>query len=791
MKKAVICATALIALGMTIFGLLQFGADGAYDDAYVTEQYASDIYAEPLGIKQSEFFAQTARTISIFRVDGDDATVISAAGGAGRAARAGQRLNQGNAIITGNGTYVYLQFDHISIIRIDELSHVMVGFEGGRLALLVQRGSAPVEVQQSAHTAQVVGSNLMIGVRGDFWVEMMSHGVAITEDGALWAWGSNYFGQIGDGTTEYRHYPVRVMDNVIAAQAGDSYTSAVTVDGMLWVWGNIGYAQASLAEQGMSRNSPVPIREVDADFAFREPGAFAYSYRPGHMFIIADGVLLAFGSNWYGQLGDGTTQYQPGWVTIMENVSAVYTTYTHTFAITAEHKLWAWGNNSYGQLGDGTTINRYSPVLVMENVADVFAFDRCMACVTGAYTVVLTNCGSIYAWGSNRLGQLGDGSTTCRHSPVHIIGDIAAVSVGSYRSLALDGNGDLWEWGVNRPSPEKIMGNVSAMSAGSGCVYFSPWRYSPVRNLDHVVYASIGGCSALAITMGGVLWAWGNNWSGQLGDGTTQHRYYPVRIMEDVLLVSTASEAGGGHTLAITNDGALWAWGGILFGGQYTSLAPVRIMEDVVAASAGPGRSMAITSDGILWAWGSNRDGTLGDGTTMDRFWPVPIMENVSAVATGFYHTLAVTFDGDLWAWGYNWGGQLGDGTTESRPYPVQIMGNVANISAGHISSYAITYDGVLWAWPASGESDDGTFQTWFYPVPIMENVRSVYAGIGHGSMAITDDNVLWALNSSAIAILDDASMLCDADMNFPMPVAKNVSAVFLGVSQAIVIPAQ
>jgi len=170
-----------------------------------------------------------------------------------------------------------------------------------------------------------------------------------------------------------------------------------------------------------------------------------------------------------------------------------------------------------------------------------------------------------------------------------------------------------------------------------------------------------GSYHTLAIKSDGTLWAWGYNYSGQLGDGTTSNKTTPVQI-------------GTG-----TN------WSQIAAGGYHT---------------------LAIKSDGTLWAWGYNSYGQLGDGTTSNKTTPVQIGTgtNWSQIAAGGYHTLAIKSDGTLWAWGYNSYGQLGDGASGGGNYkttPVQIGTgtNWSQIAAGGYHTLAIKSDGTLWAW--------------------------------------------------------------------------------------------
>jgi len=180
----------------------------------------------------------------------------------------------------------------------------------------------------------------------------------------------------------------------------------------------------------------------------------------------------------------------------------------------------------------------------------------------------------------------------------------------------------------------------------------------------------------------GTVWAWGDNYSGQLGDGTTTERRTPVQVsgLTDVIAVT----GGEGHGLALRADGTLWAWGdnysGQLGDGTTTERrTPVQVsgLTDVIAVAAGGYHSLAVKTDGTLWTWGDNWSGQLGDGTTTERITPVQILglTDVIAIAAGWEHSLALKSDGTVWAWGLNDEGRLGDGTSDGRTSPVQVKG--------------------------------------------------------------------------------------------------------------------
>jgi len=178
----------------------------------------------------------------------------------------------------------------------------------------------------------------------------------------------------------------------------------------------------------------------------------------------------------------------------------------------------------------------------------------------------------------------------------------------------------------------------------------------------------------------GAAWAWGNNQSGQLGDGDTADSSTPLAVagLNDVVAVAS----GGSHSLAVTADGSVWSWGAngsgqLGDGNNADSAAPIKIatLTDISAVAAGESHSLALGKDGKVWAWGENSSGQLGDGTTVNRNTPVQIewLNNIVAIAAGKVHSMALAQDGTVWSWGGNYSGQLGDGTVANATRPVQV----------------------------------------------------------------------------------------------------------------------
>jgi alpha-tubulin suppressor-like RCC1 family protein len=340
--------------------------------------------------------------------------------------------------------------------------------------------------------------------------------------------------------------------------------------------------------------------------------------------------------------------------------------YQHSVRVKQDGTVWAWGENNQGQLGDGTITRRLLPV----QVPDLHGVTALAAGQT--HTVALRQDGTVWAWGFNGSGQLGDGTTARRLLPVQVpdLHGVTALAAGQSYTVALRQDGTVWAWGDN------ANGHL-----GDGT---TTRRLLPVRvpSLNGVTALAAGNFHTVALRQDGTVWTWGHNIHGQLGNGTTTGSTTPVQVPD--LHGVTAVAAGNGHTVALRQDGTVWAWGfnsgGQLGNGTATgSASPVQVPDfhGVTALSARYLHTVALRQDGTVWAWGTNSNGQLGDGTTTLRRSPVqvPDLNGVTALAAGDVHTLVLRQDGAVWAWGNNTFGQLGNGTVTSRPSPVQVLG--------------------------------------------------------------------------------------------------------------------
>ena len=364
------------------------------------------------------------------------------------------------------------------------------------------------------------------------------------------------------------------------------------------------------------------------------------------------------------------TDAQP---TAAATATAVSAGDAHTCAVTTAGGLKCWGLNSNGQLGDGTTTDRTTP-------ADVVGLTSGVAAVSAGFshTCALTTVGGLKCWGLNEHGGLGDGTTTQRTTPVAVTGltsGVAAISAGGVHTCALTTAGGLKCWGFN-----------GSGQLGDGTTTDRTTPVDVAGLTSGVTAVTVKGNHSCALTAAGGGKCWGSNNNGQLGDGTFTNRTTAVDVVGLTAGVAAVS-AGRTHTCAVTTTGGLKCWGknsNFQLGDgtstiRTTAVDVVGLTSGVATVSAGRFHTCAVTTAGGLKCWGFNGSGQLGDGTLTKRSTPVDVAGLTSGVkaaaARGKDHTCALTTASGLKCWGLNDLGQLGDGTTTSHTTPADVIG--------------------------------------------------------------------------------------------------------------------
>jgi alpha-tubulin suppressor-like RCC1 family protein len=660
-------------------------------------------------------------------------------------------------------------------------------------------------------------SPVQIGTMTD-WKEIyggVEYSMAIKTNGTLWGWGSNSSGKLGLNDTSQRNSPVQIgtLTNWSKVSAGNSHTMAVKTDGTLWSWG-IGAGGPLGLNDTISRSSPVQVgtltnwSDVSASilgavrhniYGTTSWGSFNYS-----LALKTDGTLWSWGANTFGQLGLGDVVSRSSPVQIGTSTwNSITARGFHSFSIRTDGILWGWGYNGYGELGlNNTILNTTTTLTVPTNVG----YETSWSQLSLGYDhgVATKTNGTLWTWGVNGAGQIGDNSTTTRSSPIQIgtLTGWSKVSAGASHTMAIYTDGTLWSWGLGTSGQLGLEANTPSWTIDRGTY----WNE-----------ITSGDFHTMAIKTDGTLWGWGFNGSGQLGDVTIVNRSSPVQIGTRTNWSSVSS--GGSHTMAIYTDGTLWGWGrndsGQLgLNNLIDRSSPVQIgtLTNWSKVSAGGKFTFSIKTDGTLWSWGSNSSGQLGqnditarsspvqigtltdwldvsigyfpagslttgtvialktngtlwgiggeigDGTGSNRSSPIQIgtLTDWQKISCGSPHKLAIKTDGTLWAWGRNNEGQLGDGTSVNRLSPVQVgtLTSWYNLSTtANYTSAAIKTDGTLWSWGLGtfGQLGDGTFVSKSSPVQIgtLTNWSSISIGNSH-TIAIKTDGTLRAWGGNA-----------------------------------------
>lgn len=572
---------------------------------------------------------------------------------------------------------------------------------------------------------------------------------AMDSDNNIWMWGINYYGQFGDGSTNFSDVPKKITDlNSIAdIKCGGSSSVALHEDGTVWTWGSNSWG--NLGNGTNVSESLIPVQtSLDCsspDVLVSSPGdsdtnvsvykkitiKFSEDILPGSMFA---NITL---SDLQNNIIPTTRSMEGNMLTIYPGSILSYNT---VYKVRIPY--------------DSITDNSGNPILK----------EYTMSYTTVSQSSINESIeGSIPADGSinnkihtgvsiNFLTNIMQGSNYNDISLTDASGSLVQVSVTINQNNLI----------VTPKQPLKFSEKYNltipscALEDKAGNNIFDIYHMCfSTMSKDYIIENSSGGGQALAVTADGRLFAWGRNDYGQVGNGQIDE-YNNIGVNKPVQVqgLSNIIAAAGGreHSLALKGDGTIWAWGSNWSGqlgvttiydeSKHTSPAQVLQITGVTAIAAGGDHSMALKSDGTVWTWGSNYYGQLGYGTSNWSKVPeqVPGLTDVIAISAGERHSLALKKDGTVWAWGYNTYGELGIGTNANQYAPAQVIGlkGIIGISAGNDHSIALKSDGTVVSWdayPADGLTLGGAN---------LKDIVSVSAGGGKYNIALKKDGTAW-----------------------------------------------
>lgn len=660
------------------------------------------------------------------------------------------------------------------------------------------------------------------------------HSLAVRGDGTVVAWGTSVIGEIGNATTNtVAETPVQVLGvggvgmltGVVAVATGEFHSLALKSDGTVVAWGDDSFGQLGRGLSNSSVSTPVQVKGPRGLGFLTDVVAIAAG-RSHSVALRSDGTLFAWGTNDGGQLGIGvvggikTTPMLVAGIgsASLDRVIAIAAGSFHTIALRADGTVAAWGDDTDGQLGNGSLLGNQSTPKVVVSSLGIGSLTNVVAISSGSvFNLALRGDGSVVAWGGNGSGELGDGSTSTRQSPVVVqrtgnLTGIAAIAAGGANSMAVLAVGSE----TNAIAPLAAVNSIVVHGLG----------LDPVSDTTGTVAMSIGQGANFALLADGTPRAFGVNGVGQLGIGTTVNAATPTPVKGvggvGVLANVVAMAAGQTHTLALRSDGTVVAWGsnsaGTLGNGSIGgfSTVPVQVvgpggvgvLTDIVAVSAGFIHSMALKSDGTLWVWGSNVAGQLGAGLLgVLQTSPVQVtttagpLNRIVSMAAGSTHSVALRSDGVVFAWGDDSSEQIGNGVGSPdvcsgapcviRPLAVANATGMISISARGNHNLALRNDGTVASWGADdkgqlGDSAALANQASLVNVVgvgglgLLTGVNAIEAGLNH-SVALGNGLVFsWGDNSQAQ--LGDGST---TNRSAPVQMISNVSGLFL--SQAYI----
>ena len=544
------------------------------------------------------------------------------------------------------------------------------------------------------------------------------HALGIDEQGQAWAWGWNTTGPLGNNSIVDKSTPVAVYGGHTFCKISAGFAVSLGLDnnGQAWAWGFNG--TGSLGNNSTTNYStPIAVygEHEFIDIATTELSGYGLDH---------NGKLWSWGLNELGTLGNNST-------TNYSTPIAVYGDHTfckitagnfNAFGLDNNDQLWGWGDNLYGQLGIGNIISELTPVAVHFNNQDKAKYFIKFDAGYAPYNILSnTLTGSVFSWGFNDSGSLGDYSVISKITPVAVCGShkFKYIAAGNASAYGIDYDGLAWAWGGNS---EGQLGNNSVNNESTPVV---------VGGREHTFCKVYGAGTGVAmVDINGETWAWGLNDNGQLGDNTVTNQSTPVLILGKHLFKEVIVHMQ--HSLAIDFEGQAWGWGNNTYGqlGNNSTThekTPIAICGNHTFCHITPSvnGSSAIDNHGKAWTWGNNTIGQLGNNSVIDYSTPVAVCGNHTfcEISGGDSFNLALDNHGQAWGWGNNYKGVLGINSTVSYSTPVAVYGNhtFCHIKSDTNGGIAIDNNSQLWSWGHNdyGQLGDGTTSSRSTPVAV------------------------------------------------------------------------
>jgi len=422
-------------------------------------------------------------------------------------------------------------------------------------------------------------------------------------------------------------------------------------------------------------------------------GNLGFFFKPGFSFAgwntSPDGSGAGYVTGETFTMGNGDVTLYAQWSAANWPPASIWGGAREVITLKPDGTVWTWGLNAHGQLGNGTTTDASLPVQVLGPGGTGFLTGITAVMGGEQHNIALKSDGTVWTWGSNKEDQLGDGNSTDTSTPVQVSGLTSIVKLGSrgYHSLAVKSDGTVWTWGWDEYG---ALGNGVADTNNDFLVPIE------VQGVTNPIMVSAGYMFSMALMQDHTLMAWGNNLEGEIGDGTTTNRLTPVPVpgIDQVVWVS----AGWTHTVAIRADGTVWTWGANNWQGAFDTCA-----------------------DNSYCAYGM-----LGDGTTADHYTPeqVPGLSGAIMALGGDSSTSVLLRDGTVWTFGSNGAGQLGVPGIDQSLVPVQVQGlcSAVYIMTRDFHNEALCADGSLWSWGSGNNGELGNNALNNSAVPVQVN---------------------------------------------------------------------